>query len=282
MSTPDRQSAADSRPVPVALSIAGSDSSGGAGSQADLKTFSALGVYGATVLTAVTAQNARGIRAVHVIPPEIVSAQLEAVFDDLDIRAVKLGMLAHAATVETVADCLNRHRPAFVVLDPVMIASSGARLLTDDGIASLMSRLLPLVDCLTPNLAEAATLLGTRWATSEAEMADQGRALLDLGPRAVLMKGGHAPLPEAIDLLVTPEGTQRFAAPWVESRNLHGTGCTLSAAVAASIALGASLADSVEQAKAYLIESIGQARGLAIGQGSGPVDHLRPVTTTRR
>ena len=282
MSTPDRPSAADSRAVPVALSIAGSDSSGGAGIQADLRTFSALGVYGATVLTAVTAQNASGIRAVHVIPPEIVSAQLEAVFDDLEIRAVKLGMLAQAATVEIVADCLSRHRPAFVVLDPVMIATSGARLLTDDGIAFLVSRLLPLVDCLTPNLAEAATLLGTTLATSEAAMAEQGRALLDLGPRAVLMKGGHAPLAEAIDILVTHEGTQRFATPWVETRNLHGTGCTLSAAVAASIALGASLADSVERAKAYLVESIGQARGLAIGQGFGPVDHLRPVATTRR
>jgi len=282
MSTPDHPSATDSPPVPVALSIAGSDSGGGAGIQADLKTFAAMGVYGATVLTAVTAQNTSGIRAIHVIPPEIVSAQLEAVFDDLEIRAVKLGMLAHAATVETVADCLNRHQPAFVVLDPVMLATSGARLLTDDGIAALVSRLLPLVDCLTPNLAEAATLLGTRWATSEAEMADQGRALLDLGPRAVLMKGGHASLPEAIDILVTHEGTQRFAAPWVESRNLHGTGCTLSAAMAASIALGASLADSVERAKVYLTAAIGPARGLAIGQGFGSVDHLRPGATIRR
>jgi len=267
MSTPHRRMSAGSRPAPVALSIAGSDSSGGAGIQADLKTFAALGVYGATVLTAVTAQNTTGIRAIHVIPPEIVSAQLEAVFDDLEIRAVKLGMLAQAATVDIVADSLSRHRPAFVVLDPVMIATSGARLLTDDGIAALVSRLLPLVDCLTPNLAEAATLLGTTLATSEAAMAEQGRALLELGPRAVLMKGGHAPLPEAIDILVTRKGTQRFATPWVETRNLHGTGCMLSAAVAASIALGASLADSVERAKVYLTAAIRSARGLALGQG---------------
>ncbi|TAM59761.1 MAG: bifunctional hydroxymethylpyrimidine kinase/phosphomethylpyrimidine kinase [Rhodanobacter sp.] len=248
---------ASSRPAPVALSIAGSDSSGGAGIQADLKTFAALGVHGATALTAVTAQNPTGIRAIHVIPPEIVSAQLEAVFDALDVRAVKLGMLAQAATVDIVADSLSRHRPAFVVLDPVMLATSGARLLTEDGIAALVSRLLPLVDCLTPNLAEAATLLGTTPATSEAAMAEQGRALLALGPRAVLMKGGHAPLPEAIDILVTPEGTQHFATPWVETRHLHGTGCTLSAAVAASVAQGASLADAVARAKAYLTAAIG-------------------------
>ncbi len=253
MSTPHRGSA----PAPVALSIAGSDSSGGAGIQADLKTFAALGVYGATVLTAVTAQNATGIRAIHVIPPDIVSAQLEAVFDELNIRAIKLGMLAQAATVDVVADSLNRRRPYFVVLDPVMIATSGARLLTDDGIASLVSRLLPLVDCLTPNLAEAAALLGTSLAMSEAAMAEQGRALLDLGPRAVLMKGGHAPLPEAIDILVTHEGTQRFATPWVETPHLHGTGCKLSAAVAASVAQGASLADAVARAKACLTAAIG-------------------------
>ncbi len=246
-------------PAPVALSIAGSDSSGGAGIQADLRAFAALGVHGATVLTAVTAQNAAGVRAIHVVPAEIVAAQLEAVFDGLAVRAVKLGMLAEAAIVDVVADGLGRQRPAFVVLDPVMLATSGARLLTDDGIAALRSRLLPLVDCLTPNLAEAAMLLGTTQATSEAAMAAQGSALLALGPRAVLIKGGHAPLPEATDLLVTHEGVQRFASPWVASRDLRGTGCRLSAAVAAAVAQGASLADAVARAKAYLTAAIGGA-----------------------
>ena len=272
MSAPHLAAEASQHPLPVALSIAGSDSSGGAGIQADLRTFGALGVHGATVLTAVTAQNARTIHAVHVIPVGIVAAQLQAVFEALDIRAVKLGMLAQAATIETVAAGLNRHRPAFIVLDPVMIATSGARLLAEDAVACLVSRLLPLVDCLTPNLAEAAALLGMSLATSEAAMAAQGRALLDLGPRAVLMKGGHAPLAEAVDLLVTPQGTQRFAAPWVESGNLHGTGCTLSAAIAAAVARGAGLADAVARAKAYLTQSLQLSRNAAAGREPGPSD----------
>jgi hydroxymethylpyrimidine/phosphomethylpyrimidine kinase len=266
--------APDPRPVPAALSIAGSDSGGGAGIQADLKTFSSLGVYGATVLTAVTAQDTVSVRAVHAIPPEIVSAQLDAVLEDLHVRAVKIGMLGQAATVEAVADGLSRRRPAFVVLDPVMIATSGARLLAADAVAVLRSRLLPLVDCLTPNLAEAAALLGTRQATNEAEMAAQGRALLELGPGAVLVKGGHAPLPEAVDLLVTREGAQRHAAARVDTKNLHGTGCTLSAAIAAHIVLGAQLPAAVERAKAYLTAAIVAARGARVGRGGGPVDHL--------
>ncbi|TAL85403.1 MAG: bifunctional hydroxymethylpyrimidine kinase/phosphomethylpyrimidine kinase [Rhodanobacter sp.] len=260
--------------VPVALSIAGSDSSGGAGIQADLKTFSALGVYGATVLTAVTAQSTRGISAVHIIPPQIVSAQLEAVFDDLDIRAVKLGMLADAATVEAVVAGLIRYRPFFVALDPVMIASSGTRLLSTDAVSRLISGLLPLTDCLTPNLAEAAALLQTTLASSEAEMEQQGRALLDLGPRAVLMKGGHAMLDEAVDLLVTRTGTQRFAAPRIVSSNLHGTGCTLSAGITAAVVRGAPLTTAIEKAKGYLSGAVDAGRDLVFGHGSGPVDHL--------
>jgi hydroxymethylpyrimidine/phosphomethylpyrimidine kinase len=260
---------------PVVLTIAGSDSSGGAGIQADLKTFAALGVHGATVLTAVTAQNIRAIHAVHVIPGAIVAAQLEAVFEALDVRAVKLGMLADAATVEIVASSLDRHRPAFIVLDPVMIATSGRRLLAEGAVASLVARLLPLADCLTPNLAEAAALLGAPLAASEAAMAAQGRALLELGPRAVLMKGGHAPLAEAVDLLVTPEGTQRFAAPWIHGGNLHGTGCTLSAAIAAAVARGAHLADAVAQAKAWLTQSILRARAVGADPGGDVRDQSR-------
>ncbi|MFC5436517.1 bifunctional hydroxymethylpyrimidine kinase/phosphomethylpyrimidine kinase [Rhodanobacter umsongensis] len=243
-------------PMPTVLSIAGSDSCGGAGIQADLKTFSALGADGATVLTAVTAQNSAGVRAIQIMSADMVAAQLDAVFDELDIRAVKLGMLAATATVLAVADGLNRRRPPHVVLDPVMTATSGALLLSEDAVASMRSHLLPLVDCLTPNLAEAAVLLGVPCATDEAQMAAQGRALLALGPRAVLMKGGHAPLAEAVDLLVTPAGTQRFAARWVETGRLHGTGCILSAAIAAWLARGAALADAVAQAKAHLTATL--------------------------
>ena len=274
VSAPHRAAEASQHASPVALSIAGSDSCGGAGIQADLRAFHAMGARGATVVTAVTAQNARRVHAVHVMPAEIVFAQLEAVFEDLPIRAVKLGMLAQAAIIETVAASLSRHRPAFIVLDPVMIATSGVRLLAEDAVACLVSLLLPLVDCLTPNLAEAAALLGTSLATSEAVMAEQGRALLDLGPRAVLMKGGHAPLAEAVDLLVTPQGTQRFATPWVESDHLHGTGCTLSAAIAASVARGAGLAEAVAQAKAYLTRSLLRARDLAADPEPGPLARM--------
>ncbi len=274
MNMPPRRATVPAQRVPVALSIAGSDSSGGAGIQADLKTFSALGVYGATVLTAVTAQNTCGIRAVHIVPPQVVAAQLEAVFDDLDIRAVKLGMLGDVATVEVVVASLRRYRPAFVVLDPVLAASSGTCLLSQHAVNGLISDLLPLTDCLTPNLAEAAALLQTTWASNEAEMVEQGRALLDLGPRAVLMKGGHARLAEAVDVLVTRAATRRFVARRVASDNLHGTGCTLSAAIVAGIVRGAPLGAAIEQAKTYLGDAIDTGRQLVYGQGAGPVNHL--------
>lgn len=274
MIAPHRATEASQYGSPVVLSIAGSDSCGGAGIQADLRAFHAMGARGATVVTAVTAQNARRVHAVHVMPAEIVMAQLEAVFEDLPIRAVKLGMLGQTAIIEAVAASLSRHQPAFIGLDPVMIATSGARLLAEDAVACLVSLLLPLVDCLTPNLAEAAALLGTSLATSEALMAEQGRALLDLGPRAVLMKGGHAPLTEAVDLLVTSQGTQRFATPWVKSNHLHGTGCTLSAAIVAAVARGASLANAVAQAKAYLTRSLSRAWDLAAGSEPGPLARM--------
>jgi len=240
-------------PPPVSvLSIAGSDSCGGAGIQADLKTFAAFGVDGATVVTAVTAQNANGIRAIQVMSAAMVRAQLESVFEAMDIRAVKLGMLANAEIVAVAAEHLQYRRSSFVVLDPVLHASSGTRLLDAEALELLRTRLLPQVDCLTPNLAEAATLLGTSCADSESDMAAQGRALLALGPRAVLMKGGHAALPEAVDLLVTGESTQRFAAPWVAARRLHGTGCMLAAGIAANVARGYPLGDAVCRAKAHV------------------------------
>lgn len=241
-----------SPPTGSVLSIAGSDSCGGAGIQADLKTFAAFDVDGATVVTAVTAQNPSGIRAVQAMSTTMVQAQLDMVFEALDIRAVKLGMLANADIVGVVAECMARWRPPFVVLDPVLRATSGSRLLDVDAMALLHTHLLPQVDCLTPNLPEAAALLDAPCADNEEDMAAQGRALLALGPRTVLMKGGHSALPEAVDLLITAEGTQRFAAPWVTTNRLHGTGCMLSAGIAAGVARGHPLAGAVACAKAHL------------------------------
>ena len=243
---------------PLALSIAGSDSCGGAGIQADLAAFAALGVRGATAITAVTAQNRSGVRAVQVLPATLVREQVDAVFEEEPVRAVKLGMLAEASIIEAVAASLRQHRAPAVVIDPVMIASSGARLLRADAVAALRRELLPLADCLTPNLDEAAALLGAQRAQDEAQMLAQGRALLALGPRAVLMKGGHAPLTEAVDLLVQPQSVQRFAAPWIIGADGHGSGCTLSAAVAAGLALGDALEVAVGAAKRHLGSWLGE------------------------
>ena len=243
---------------PLALSIAGSDSCGGAGIQADLAAFAALGVRGATAITAVTAQNRSGVRAVQVLPATLVREQVDAVFEEEPVRAVKLGMLAEASIIEAVAASLRQHRAPAVVIDPVMIASSGARLLRADAVAALRRELLPLADCLTPNLDEAAALLGAQRAQDEAQMLEQGRALLALGPRAVLMKGGHAPLAEAVDLLVQPQSAQRFAAPWIIGADGHGSGCTLSAAVAAGLALGDALEVAVGAAKRHLGRWLGE------------------------
>lgn len=241
---------------PVALTIAGSDSSGGAGIQADLAAFAAFGVHGATAITAVTAQNRAGVRAVQALPPALVRAQIDAVLDDGEVRAVKLGMLAEAGIVDAVAAALMRRRPRWLVIDPVMIASSGARLLHEDAVAALRNRLLPLADCLTPNLDEAAALLGIPRALDEAQMLEQGRALLARGARAVLMKGGHAPLPEAVDLLVQPHGVRRFSALWIVGADTHGTGCGLSAAIAAGLACGDALEAAVGAAKRHLDEHL--------------------------
>ena len=243
---------------PLALSIAGSDSCGGAGIQADLAAFAALGVRGATAITAVTAQNRSGVRAVQVLPATLVREQVDAVFEEEPVRAVKLGMLAEASIIEAVAASLRQHRAPAVVIDPVMIASSGARLLRADAVAALRRELLPLADCLTPNLDEAAALLEAPRAQDEAQMRAQGRALLALGPRAVLMKGGHAPLAEAVDLLVQPQSVQRFAAPWIIGADGHGSGCTLSAAVAGGLALGDALEVAVGAAKRHLGRWLGE------------------------
>lgn len=258
----------------IALTIAGSDSSGGAGIQADLKTFSALGVYGASVITALTAQNTLGVQAIHDIPADFVARQMASVFSDLSVGAVKIGMLSIPETIEAVASGLERHFTGPVVLDPVMVAASGDALLSEAAIATLVARLLPRADVLTPNLPEAARLLGTAIATSEAAMLDQGQALLALGPRAVLMKGGHGEGPEAVDLFVTGDETLRLATPRIPSRNSHGTGCTLSSAIAAGLAKGLTLGEAVRLAKTYIQAAILAADRLEIGRGHGPTHHF--------
>ncbi len=228
------------------LSIAGSDSSGGAGIQADLKTFAALGGYGMSAITAVTAQNTLGVTAIHAVPPEIVAAQIVAVVCDIGVDAVKIGMLPSAATVRAVAEALRSSAPgAPIVLDPVMVASSGDRLVAADTVAAMVRELFPLATLVTPNLDEAALLLG-RAITSADEMASAATDLLALGAPAVLLKGGHLPGETVTDLLAGADGTRRsFSAPRLASRNLHGTGCTLSSAIAAGLALGRTLPDAV-------------------------------------
>jgi hydroxymethylpyrimidine/phosphomethylpyrimidine kinase len=265
--------------LPIALAIAGSDSGGGAGIQADLKTFAAFGVYAASAITALTAQNTRGVRAIHYPPPEIVSAQIGAVLEDFAVTAIKIGMLGSPEIANVVAEALlplgengpeGRMR-AFVVYDPVMVASSGAPLSGAGFGAAIRQALLPLVDCLTPNLAEAAALLGEPIAKDEADVQRQGRALLTVGPRAILMKGGHLGGDEAADLLVTENAVHRFAAPRLASLNLHGTGCALSSAIAANIVLGASLPEAVAAAKTFVRRSIERGRDVTLGACAGPL-----------
>ena len=265
--------------IPIAVTIAGSDSGGGAGLQADLKTFSALGVYGASVVTGLTAQSTMGVQAIEAVSPGFVAAQLASVFDDLSVDAVKIGMLAQAGIVDVVAASLRRtgHRP---VLDPVMVATSGDRLIDEAAVARLRSGLLPLARLLTPNLPEAAALLGEAVAADEDGMAGQARRLLALGPDAVLIKGGHAGGPESVDLLADLDGVRRFAASRIATASTHGTGCTLSSAIAARLAQGAKLDEAVGDAKRYLTAAIAAAgrlrvgRGHADGRGHGPVDHF--------
>ena len=253
----------------IALSIAGSDSGGGAGIQADLAAFRAFGVFGTTAITAVTAQNTCGIRAIHAVPPPVLAVQIEAVLDDFDVAAIKIGMVPTAEHIRIIAELLaDRRLP--IVLDPVMSATTG-RLLGETGtFEALKSHLLPLATCLTPNLPEAAALLNGAPAEGEAEMVEQAQALLGLGPQAVLLKGGHGHLGEAVDILATRDGTRRFAGAWVRSPNLHGTGCALSSAIAANLAGGCTLAEAVHHAKQWLAGRLKAGIGLQIGRGSGP------------
>lgn len=258
---------------PIALTIAGSDSGGGAGIQADLKTFSALGAYGASVITAITAQNTRAVTAVQLIEPAIIRAQLAAVFDDLPPQAVKIGMLGSPENIRAVADFLRQYRDIPLVLDPVMVAKSGDKLLQDEAIAALRDELLPLATLITPNLPEAAVLLGRDISTA-ADMSQATGELRALGAPAVLLKGGHLQTTDSSDLLDDGTETLWLPAPRHPGRNTHGTGCTLSSAITAYLARGASLREAVEQGKAYIGKAIAAADRLQIGSGHGPVHHF--------
>ena len=260
--------------TPIALTIAGSDSSGGAGIQADLKTFSALQVYGASAITALTAQNTQGVADVLVVPPDFVLAQMRAIAEDLKLGAIKIGMLGEAPVIEAVVEGLRLFPGVPVVLDPVMVAASGDQLLDPDAVETLRSRLMPLATLTTPNLAEAAVLLDGQQARSEYEMAAQALKLREAGAQAVLIKGGHGEGEFAVDLLFDGEEPVSFEAPRAKTQNTHGTGCTLSAAIAAELAKGAALAEAVEAAKEYVTAAIFAADRLQIGAGRGPVHHF--------
>jgi hydroxymethylpyrimidine/phosphomethylpyrimidine kinase len=262
-----------SRP-PVALTIAGSDPSGGAGIQADLKTFSALGVYGTSVITALTAQNTCSVSGVHVVPTEFVIAQIETLVADVRLDTIKIGMLANADIVGAVGEFLGRHPHQHVVLDPVMVATSGDRLLDDDAVRAIRE-LMPLVSLITPNLAEAAALLDTRQAASVPDLRAQALALREMGAQRVLIKGGHLHDDDrAVDLLLHLDGEELLAAPRVNTVNTHGTGCTLSSALAALRPQRDSWAQAALDAKSWLTAALAAADGLEIGHGHGPVHHF--------
>ena len=260
--------------VPIALTIAGSDSSGGAGIQADLKTFAAFGVYGASVITALTAQNTQGVRGVHRLPPDFVTAQCDAVFDDLDVRAVKIGMVAELSIIEAIVSALTRWKPNNVVLDPVMVASSGDRLLSAEAVEGLRKHLIPIATLVTPNLPEAAALLNEPVASDEAAIRKQGERLLAMGARAVLIKGGHGQGAESIDYLFHGDDVIALRAPRLATGNTHGTGCSLSSAIAAGLAKGETLEAAVRHAKTWITAAIAAADRLGIGKGTGPIHHF--------
>jgi hydroxymethylpyrimidine/phosphomethylpyrimidine kinase len=262
-----------SRSLPIAMTIAGSDPSGGAGIQADLKTFSAYGVYGASIITALTAQNTQGVSGVFPIPSDFIAAQFVAVIGDLRLGAVKTGMLGDAVTVATVANLLSHIPDTPVVVDPVMVATSGDVLLAPEAIEAVRSELIPRATLITPNVPEAARLLGTGEAETEADMITQAVELLQFGCKAVLLKGGHGAGSDAVDILAHGEARTAFKVPRIATRNTHGTGCTLSAAIAAGFAQGQSLQDAIVAAKAYVWQALKAGADLEIGQGNGPIDH---------
>lgn len=259
--------------IPTVLTIAGTDPSGGAGISADLKTFSALGAFGTVVVTAVVAQNTQGVAAIHQLDGHTVAGQLTNLLDDVRVDAVKIGMLGTAEVIEAVADVLRERKPAPVVLDPVMVAKSGHRLLAPEAVNALRDKLIPLVDLVTPNLPEAADLLQVDEARTVCEMLRQAGALAEVAP-GVLLKGGHLDGPDSTDLLVVDGRVTELDAPRVATRNTHGTGCTLSAAIAALRPQRETWVDSVRDAKTYLTGALRAADELSIGSGHGPVHHF--------
>ncbi|NVD08661.1 bifunctional hydroxymethylpyrimidine kinase/phosphomethylpyrimidine kinase [Vibrio sp. JPW-9-11-11] len=262
---------------PIVLTIAGSDSGGGAGIQADIKAISATGGYACSVITAITSQNTQGVRAIHPIPLEHVASQLAAVFEDLNVAAVKVGMLADASIIQVVAEQLAKYRPKFIVADPVMVATSGDLLLEHHAIECLKQQLVPLADLITPNLPEAAALLNVPIPNSEEEMGALVGMLRGLAAKAVLLKGGHLEQdPNSNDLLITPEHYELVRARRIATSNTHGTGCTLSSAIASYVAQGHRLHKAVCLAKQYLTQALSHADELQVGQGHGPVAHFFP------
>ncbi|WP_431276642.1 bifunctional hydroxymethylpyrimidine kinase/phosphomethylpyrimidine kinase [Variovorax ureilyticus] len=264
------------------LSIAGSDSGGGAGIQADLKTFAALGCYGMTAITALTAQNTLGVSGIHGVPPEFIKAQIQSVVEDIGVDAVKLGMLHAPEVVEVVAWAIDRYKLPNVVLDPVMVATSGDRLIAAETVQVLVRELFPRAAVVTPNLDEAALLIGHAIDGVDA-LDDAASELLALGARAILLKGGHLPGEDVVDLLAQSNGDRlQLASTRIASRNLHGTGCTLSSAIASHLALGYDLAQAVERARNYVVAAMAAGADVKVGSGHGPLNHgFAPVPTYR-
>lgn len=263
--------------IPNALTIAGTDPSGGAGIQADLKAFSALGAFGTAVITALVAQNTRGVAAVQEVPADFVTRQIDVLLDDVRIDAVKIGMVANAGIATAVADRLAARVTAPIVVDPVMVAKSGDPLLSEDAVAALRGRLVPLATVITPNLPEAGVLLDRPAPTTIDAMADAGRDLLRLGPKAVLIKGGHLAGADSPDLLVTEERVVVLPARRIATANTHGTGCTLSAAIAALLPQSADPEAAIRGAKDYLTDALAAADTLSVGGGHGPVHHFHAL-----
>ena len=258
---------------PRVLTIAGSDSGGGAGIQADLKTFAALGCYGMTAITALTAQNTIGVQGIHGIPAEFLKAQIQSVMDDIGVNAIKIGMLHAPEIVDVVAWAIDHYQLKNVVLDPVMVATSGDRLIASETVQVLVRELFPRATLITPNLDEAVLLLGREISdASELELA--GRDLLAMGARAVLLKGGHLRGDDVMDLLVQPNSPfERLASRRIQSRNVHGTGCTLSSAIAANLALGLGLSEAVHCARQFIVQAIAHGADITTGHGHGPLNH---------
>lgn len=261
-------------PYPIALTVAGSDSGAGAGIQADLKTFSALGVYGCSAITCLTAQNTLGVQDLHPVPPAFVEAQMRSVLSDMPVAVIKTGMLANSQIIRALAATYDCCYPVPLVVDPVMVATSGDSLLANDAVRALVEELLPRATLITPNLHEAAALLGAQPAQNHSEMHSQAERLLALGAQAVLIKGGHADGDQITDLLLSAAGVQTFAKRRIDTRNTHGTGCTLASAIAAGLAQGLALPLAVSQARDYLQGALVAAVPQSLGAGSGPVEHF--------